>query len=237
MRTFIDKSLQIVAEVIYPRHCLLSGSYIGPAETLLPSVCNTWLAREQPAPYGPAIEVLVQRHVPADDFMLMRISSCWAVGRTSRIDAVIYAIKYGGRADLAVQLGRLMAQHPDMLDLPAEALIAGVPIHPARRRERGYNQAHLLARGLAETRDLQLLDESIVVRSRYTPTQTSLDQHDRQDNVREAFAVPYPGVVRGRHIVLVDDVLTTGATINSCATALIEAGARRVDAMTACVAV
>lgn len=237
MRTFIDESLRILTEVIYPRHCLLSGNYIGPCETLLPGVSNAALAREQPAPYGAALEVLVQRHVEADDFMLMRVSSCWAVGRTSNIDSVIYAIKYGGRSHLAVQLGRLMAQHPDILDLPDEAAIAGVPIHPARRRERGYNQAHLLAMGLAETRNLQLLADGTVVRSRYTPTQTSLDQHDRQDNVREAFVVPDPSLVRGRHIVLIDDVLTTGATINSCATALIEAGARRVDAMTACVAV
>jgi ComF family protein len=237
MRAFIEESLRILSEVIYPRHCLLSGTYLGSAETLLPSVSNEALARELPAPYGAALEVLVQRHVAADDFLLMRVSSCWAVGRTSSIDAVIYAIKYGGRAHLAVELGRLMAQHPDMLDLPAEAAIIGVPIHPARRRERGYNQAHLLAKGLSETRNLHLLDEGTVLRSRYTPTQTSLDQHDRQENVRSAFTVPDQGRVRGRHIILVDDVLTTGATLNSCATALIEAGARRVDAMTACVAV
>lgn len=237
MRIFVEQCLSLLAEVLYPRHCLLSGNYIGAADSILPGVSNSALAREQPAPYGPALEVLVQRHFEADDFLLLRVSSCWAVGRTSSIDAVIYAIKYGGRAQLAMELGRLMAQHPDMLDLPDTVAVIGVPIHPARRRERGYNQAHLLAKGLAEARNLALLDEGTVVRRRYTPTQTSLDQHDRQNNVHEAFAVPDPGPVRGRHIVLVDDVLTTGATINSCATALIEAGARRVDAMTACVAV
>lgn len=237
MTPLLNNLMSALADVLYPRHCLLSGDYIGNEPTLLPSVSSVALAREQPAPYGPALEVLLQRHVDADDFLLYRVSACWAVHRTSRIDAVIYAIKYGGRTHLAHQLGRIMAEHPDMLDLSDSALFAGVPIHPARRRERGYNQAHLLAKGLTSVSGHTLLDEGVVMRHRYTPTQTSLDQHERQGNVHDAFTVAQPPLICGRHIVLIDDVLTTGATLNSCATALIEAGARRVDAMTACVAV
>jgi ComF family protein len=237
MSTALASFLEVVSDVIYPRHCLLTGGYIDETSTLLASVSDLALAAEKGAPHGPALEVLLHKHVHADDFMLYRVSSCWAVHRTSRIDAVIHSIKYGGRANLAVQLGTLMAGHPDMADLPPDIIIAGIPIHAARRRERGYNQAHLLATGLARACGRQLLDEGVLTRRRYTPTQTSLDQHDRQLNVNNAFGVRQPSLLSLRHILLVDDVLTTGATLNACATALIEAGARRVDAITACVAV
>jgi ComF family protein len=228
--SIVDRAREVLDDVIYPRHCLLTQAYLGSEPTLLPSVDDFALAAERGAPVGHALEVLLQRHVHPDDYLLFRVSACWAVDRSSRIDAVIYAIKYGARADLACALGRVMARHPDVQALHPDAAFLGIPIHPARRRERGYNQAQLLAKGLSMQTGHALVDEGVVVRQRYTPTQTSLGQYDRQRNVHSAFAVPSPPLIKGQHLVLVDDVLTTGSTLN-------EAGARRVDAITACVAV
>lgn len=237
MKALLRSVISVIDDVVFPRHCLLSGVHLHEPPVLLPGISDEALAAEMSAPYGAALEVLIQRHFAPDDFMLSRVSACWALHRNSQIDAAIYAIKYGGRTELAAHLGMLMAGHIDMVDLNETAIIAAVPIHRARERERGYNQASLLAAGLAATRQLPLLDERVIIRQRYTPTQTSLDQQHRSSNVQGAFAVRIPEHVRGRHIVLVDDVLTTGATINACALALVEAGARRVDAITVCVAV
>lgn len=105
-----------------------------------------------------------------------------------------------------------------------------IPIHPARRRERGYNQAELIARGVADALELPLLD--VMRRTRYTGTQTALSEQQRLVNLHNAFSVHTPDLIRNARILLVDDVLTTGATLNTAAEALIAAGARRVDALT-----
>lgn len=107
--------------------------------------------------------------------------------------------------------------------------ILPVPLHHARRRERTYNQAELIARGISQATGIPVLNKALV-RTRYTTTQTMLSAAERHTNLRDAFA---PGKqsahIRGKVVMLVDDVLTTGSTLNTCATALLEAGARRVN--------
>jgi ComF family protein len=104
-------------------------------------------------------------------------------------------------------------------------VVVPVPLHPSRRRERGYDQAALLARGLAVTLDLTY-DGQVLRRTRRTRQQTTLDVRGRQRNVAGAFAATLP--LDGEAVLLIDDVVTTGATIESAAMALREAGADRV---------
>ena len=112
----------------------------------------------------------------------------------------------------------------------ADALVP-VPLHPSRRRERGFNQARLLARGLAAGRGLAVLDGALI-KTRNAPAQAGLRAADRERNVRRAYAVKRPDLVRGRVLVLVDDVTTTGATLRECAGVLMDAGAKEVRAVT-----
>jgi ComF family protein len=107
-------------------------------------------------------------------------------------------------------------------------LVVPVPLHPARLAERGFNQAALLARPLAGVLGARL-EARALVRVRDTPPQTPLDVPARRANVRGAFAVRSPACVRGRVCLLVDDVLTTGATAAACAQALGDAGAEEVS--------
>jgi len=141
----------------------------------------------------------------------------------------IHWLKYRGRTALAEPLGSLMAtywmQHP----MPADALVP-VPLHAARLRERGYNQAGLLAREMARWTGL-VVDERTLIRWRATAPQVELNAGQRRENVCGAFRCS-DGSLDGKQVLLIDDVCTTGATLEACAVALYEGGARGVQALT-----
>jgi competence protein ComFC len=105
-----------------------------------------------------------------------------------------------------------------------------VPLHPARRRERNFNQAEVLARLLAPRAGKPVLHA--LRRDRYTTTQTRFDRHQRMENLRNAFSVRHNAIVQNRHLILVDDVFTTGSTVDECARVLREAGAASVRVVT-----
>jgi len=109
--------------------------------------------------------------------------------------------------------------------------LVAVPLHHRKARERGFNQSFLLAGGLSRLCGVTL-DRRHLRRRRYTETQTRLDLAARGRNIRGAFRVSEPGYFRGRSILLVDDVLTTGFTVNECARVLKDDGAKRVDVLT-----
>lgn len=149
-------------------------------------------------------------------------------GSGNELARVVQHLKYRGCRSLAHPLADLLAaRYP----FPAHALLAPVPLHRARLRSRGYNQALLLARGLARRRGLAL-DPRLLERTRPTAEHARLDAAARHRNVQGAFRVR-PGVaLSGRTVVLIDDVLTTGATADACARALVAGGAAAVHVFT-----
>jgi ComF family protein len=153
----------------------------------------------------------------------------------------ILLLKFQRRERLGQRLGTLLGsvwESVEELKAGAEVLLVPVPLHPSRARERGFNQAELLARGLvrklarAGERRAPRVEPSCLRRTRPTPPQTGLSLEARRANVRGVFAVERPAMVRDRLVVLVDDVMTTGATLCACAAALKQAGAARVLALT-----
>ena len=137
--------------------------------------------------------------------------------------------KYDGRSDLGGPLGHLLRRAARDADLRADVVVP-VPLHPARLAERGYNQAALLS--AAAARELRApLAARALRRTRDTAQQARLDRARRLENVAGAFLVRAPADVRGRRVVLVDDVATTGATLEACGAALREAGATSVTAL------
>ncbi len=144
----------------------------------------------------------------------------------------LQALKYRGRRRVAAQLAEALWRQPAAQRLFAdEPLLIPVPLHGPRWRERGYNQAELLARAFSRLSGAACV-AGVLVRTRPTVSQTNLTAAARRANVAGAFAVRRGSLVRARVVVLVDDVYTTGATARECARMLRRAGAREVRVVT-----
>ncbi len=171
---------------------------------------------------------------------------------------LIHLLKYGGVRPAAGVLGRMLAAAISTHGLYEQTavatppvLVVPVPLHRSRRRQRGFNHAELIARAALELltadermvanamvgnemlpnemlRNRMTLDEDVLERKRETQSQTGLTIHQRQENVRGAFAVKRAQKVNGREVLVVDDVYTTGATVSECARVLRRAGATKV---------
>jgi len=141
----------------------------------------------------------------------------------------IHRLKYFNSQDLAVPLGEMMVSYWWQVRSPADVIIP-VPLHAKRLRERGYNQAALLARELGKGVGLPVLEDALV-RVRETSPQVDLNAEERKENVRGAFHCPADQLA-GKSVLLVDDVYTTGATLEACNLALRQRGVRAVWALT-----
>jgi ComF family protein len=136
----------------------------------------------------------------------------------------IHAFKFGGKRALADPLGDLLAETRPVLPPGPLDLLVPVPLHRRRERDRGFNQSWLLARRLAWCWQVAALPD-VLERPRRTLPQADLGATERRRNVHGAFRVKHPGAIRGCHVVLVDDIMTTGATAGECAALLEESGA------------
>jgi ComF family protein len=148
--------------------------------------------------------------------------------------SIVHALKYGGWGRVADEMADRMSHLAWPEDVVEErAGIVPIPLAPARKRERGYNQSELLARGLSRRWRIPVW-QSMVVRSRETDSQTRLTPEQRQGNVAGSFEIcgEKPGSLEGAHVMLVDDVVTTAATLNECAKVLYDAGARIISYVT-----
>ena len=127
------------------------------------------------------------------------------------------------------ELAALVAQDKDYLEAD---LIMPVPLHRTRLRERGFNQSLLLSQAISGLINIPV-HQKVLKRIKYTKPQSKLNAAERQQNVKDAFRVIEPGAVKGKTVIIVDDVLTTGSTIRACAESLVNAQVTKVLALTA----
>jgi ComF family protein len=225
-----------VLDWVYPPHCVHCGRPLAPADRrILCADCEDDLRGSRIVePFCSTCGVPLPG---GDECGLCRQGAqTFDVGRSlfrysGPVGALIRSFKYEGAYHLGAEVVDRFVQ-PDWLpeDIGDVDCAAPVPLHPRRRRERGYDQAKLLAEAFCGQWGWPLQDGALR-RTRYTESQTGHNRRDRWLNVHGAFQAR-SGAVEGRHVLLIDDVMTTGATASACAAAVRQAGGEKVSVLT-----
>jgi ComF family protein len=139
----------------------------------------------------------------------------------SKYRHLIHKLKYAGRQDIGKELGKMLGSELKGSFFDETEIIIPVPLHPTKQRMRGYNQSEMIAEGISEILGKPLL-RNVLERSIFTQTQTRKSLEERRENVKEAFRVKDPELLKGKHLLLVDDVITTGSTLTACADELLK---------------
>jgi len=226
-----------VLEFFLPRLCLFCGAGVG--ETAAQAICPEceakidWVA----SPLCPCCGLVFESRdgidrlcgdcqTQAPPFARARAAALY--DPEGPVGQAIKRLKFNSQMPYLPLLQSWLKQ-PDCLELVADAdLLLPVPLHPRRLKARGFNQALLLAQVFTD----RPLGREVLIRERFTLPQVGLNPKERRDNVRGAFAVPQTAAVKGKKILLIDDLYTTGATARECARVLSRAGAARVEVLT-----
>jgi ComF family protein len=220
----LQTAWESMLRLVYPNTC--AGCNGLAADHRLP-LCTRCLGQVERADIRDVAAQL--ERLPLERGNLETTFALWRFEEGGALQKVHHLLKYGNRPAYGIALGKLIGEelrglHPE----GSVDLIVPVPLHAARFYERGYNQSTMLASGASFILQTPVC-EGVLRRTRSTRTQTRLSREERWANVQEAFQVKLPGEVRGRRILLIDDVLTTGATIACAAQALRGAGAASVS--------
>ena len=213
--------LSDIFNTIFPATCACCGEVLVDGEK---QICVNCISNLEETSFSPIPDNHTERT------LLGRIHICAATaiyryGKSNTTRKVVHAMKFHNNPELCIIMGRQMGLRLlgsgrfDDVDL-----LVPVPLHWFRRIKRGYNQSELLCRGIAEVMPRPICTDAIV-RHRYTKKQSRSKAKKRFVNVEGAFRVREPAMLEGKHILLVDDVLTTGATLTACADAI----AKRVN--------
>ncbi len=225
-----------LAELAFPSHCFVCEKAVEPG-VLLCADCEREVRRVNEPRCGvcshPFDGMMDEVECPNCRGHEMSFDAAIAVVKcTGSVRDLVHRFKYGKERYLRRLLGRWLAEALDddrLADVEPDVLVP-VPLHPTREREREFNQAEELARWVTRLRGVPT--GRLLRRRRYTVTQTQFDRKQRMRNLRDAFEVRHNDRVIGKHILLVDDILTTGSTLDECARVLVEAGAASVNAIT-----
>jgi len=228
------RALGAVIDFLYPPHCLICTASVAPRPERVCGVCwstiesidgshRAWMESGEKLVRGGLVDGL---------------HALYLFEKNGALQRVLHLLKYGGMHSLGLRLGRELGRSLAGSGILSEIeAIVPVPLHGAKLRERGYNQSEKICRGIREVSGAPVVRRALG-RTRNTPSQTTLKMHEREANVRDAFSVlPVSGrAIQGKTILLVDDVLTTGSTLRSCACALKDAGVRSVVCATVAIA-
>jgi ComF family protein len=227
--------------IIYPPKCSICLNFLDDSETKIKGICDECYS-EFPALHHPFCSVCgvpFTSKVEEDHLCekCIRERPHYDELRSpylyeDRIMDAIHLIKYSGKSYLAKSLGPLLESFAkDWVTITKDMLMIPVPLHKKRLKQRGFNQSALLVKSVSRILDIEA-DYFSLIRIKYTETQTGLNLEERRRNVKGAFEVSGRKNLNGKTVILVDDVATTGNTMNECASVLKKAGCDMVFGLT-----
>ncbi len=195
---------------VFPAICINCNDTLVRDEQYICSSCKISLPKTKD--YNIPTNRLFQKF--AYESKIKHVSSFLDYNRQGITRKLIHKLKYKGETDLGILLGRMYAEDLNKHTLLKPDYILPVPLHPKKLKRRGYNQSELIAQGLSDILNVPM-DPNLLHRMKYTSTQTKKSKVNRWENVGEVFAIPEPKKLKNKKVMLVDDVLTTGATLGS----------------------
>jgi ComF family protein len=225
MRLFFWKDF---IDLIFPRNCPLCKQALFDFEPCLCTICQGMLPRANfhLHPFDNELTSKLQGLMPVH-----RVMAFLRFTKKGKSQALLHLLKYKNKPELGEELGRLYGL--SLLEKGFAGfwdVLVAVPLHPLKKQRRGYNQSECFARGLSKV--LGVPYRELLVRRKFTSTQTNKSRLERLENVDDVFALNQGQVTQGLRILLVDDILTTGATLCACAQTLLQGGAKHVDLAT-----
>ena len=218
MALLISEMLEGFAGLFWPNVCVCCSTGLLRGEKYICSHClyelpATNFHKEQD---NPVAQIFVGR------VMVAHATAGYFFRKGNKIQHLVHQIKYKGQKEMGMVLGKETGRSLCNTCFSEVDLIAPVPLHPQKLRKRGYNQSEWIARGIAEVLD-KPIDAQTLVRRFFTTSQTRKKRYDRWENVDSGFGLTNLDTFSGRHVLLVDDVVTTGATLEACIHAVLSA--------------
>ncbi|MFV0553868.1 MAG: ComF family protein [Mangrovibacterium sp.] len=212
-----NSSFKHFIDLIVPRHCLCCRRKLLLEEKYVCLHCmlelphsQDWLNREN------SLKTRLEELIPVEYAV-----SLLAYNSESRFRKILHALKYENQPQIGNYFGEMLGRHVLMNpDLASADYICPIPLHTKKLKDRGYNQSAHLAQGVANTSGI-IFNDNNLVRTKNTSTQTKKSASERKVNVKNVFQCVNPSLFQDKHIILIDDVITTGATIESCTYAVL----------------
>ena len=218
-----------ILDFISPRLCVVCGHRLAPTERSLCGVCLFHLPRTDfhQKPLDNPMAQLFWGLAPIE-----KAAALFYYHPHSETAQLVYRLKYNNRPDIGEDMGRMMANELQATDFFSDIdVLLPVPLASKRLRQRGYNQSEQLAIGISDITDLPIVSK-VLRRKHFQQSQTTLNRWQRQENVTDTFQLKEEHLLQGKHVLLIDDICTTGATLIACANVLKTIEGIRISVLT-----
>jgi competence protein ComFC len=202
-------------DIIYPNNCTICSTDLNSNESYLCLNCKYDLPYIEQSQYNiESLQKLFWGRVNVNHiFALLNYQ------KGNQTQKILHELKYNKKTKLAQHFGEMIG---DLIE-PTEnySYLIPVPLHPKKQQLRGFNQSTVIAKGMLKTTQIPIL-EKVIKRTQFNKSQTNFSKYDRWDNVKSIFSIVKPKIIENKHVILIDDVLTTGATIEACVKELLK---------------